>query len=208
MEYNLCLDEDTLDFNGDGEAELVFDPFYFDLTPEGLAYKNNLAYRRPWAPQLSSDNSSITYGDSVLEGTMSRCRFGTDFTDGNGFGDYDFWVMFFDWQITFGAGFSIPSGTLYWDDVLNFTLPLSGTGGTYFPYVGVVGNAYFVDASNPANNRVRLLGGYFGGDGRVSMRDFTGVNVTNSNVLTFAVGDQIIVSGWAITATSRYGSFL
>jgi hypothetical protein len=201
---NLCPDELTLTVNGSGELELQYDTEFFEMSSEGLAFKNHLGYVRSFTPVLRSNATPITMGASTMTGLYTRVRMSGNYVLPITYQQLDYYLTEFSISLTLGAGFSIPAGTLKWVNgsptgILGAITP--NYGGGVYAQTGMVGTVKFLDASTPANNRTRIL--YNDGNGEFLMRDYTGAAVTNSSLFTFATGDQIIVSGFCFSTTNN-----
>lgn len=203
MDYELCIDGKTLAYNDDDELEARFDPEFFDVTDEGIAFRNSLGYFRPFTPVLYSNNTAITMGASTAEGWFSRVRLRSGAQTWGTAENLDFFVCEFNIVFKFGTGFSIPAGTL-------------NIGQTVAPYVlgadyflngsssigvspGLWGTAKLYDDSNVAT-QFRVFTADFdeatsGSFTRPYMATEAGVRVTNTVPWTWAVGDSIAIQG-------------
>lgn len=194
MEFYLCPDGQSVDLNGSDELEALFDSEFFDITSEGIIYKNNLEYWRTFTPTLRSNTTNVTLGTGgTVEGEYARFRV-QQVLPANGTADsLDIYITKFRILVTLGTSPTVPAGTLNFTDggVILDTTVFRDSGVDYLP--GLFGNARLFDASASA---VRYYNFYASPDtGYFMMSTDAGTVATNSAPWTWAVGDKIAVTG-------------
>ena len=192
MSNYLCPDDVTVTVNSSDELELQYDSEFFEMTADGLAFINTLGYMRDFTPVLNSNATPITMGSSTMVGQYTRVRCEGQIPAYGTSDSQDYYLTVFNFKLTLGSGFSIPTGTLNWDHSIlgGATLRVAPNNSD----TGIFGKAEIVDVSAGSKYPRILYQNGHNGYG-VEMRGYTGASVTNSSLFTFATGDTITVDG-------------